>query len=82
MNNSVDNNPSNDKHTKRVPHMTNSRTIKDSCKAFSIDGVITTFARCETDEPEHCRFTLMFPNVRLCTHPLAQEIVERTRKAS
>ena len=49
------------------------------CKASAIDNV-TTFARCEVQEPVHCRYTLSFPYTRLCLHPQSQEIVERTKK--
>jgi len=53
--------------------------IRDTCKASRIDN-ITTFAKCETEDPEACRFTLRFPNARLCVHPLVEKIVERSTK--
>ena len=53
--------------------------VPPTCKATAI-GNITTFAKCDTELPEHCRYTLVFKNGRLCKHPHADKIVAQTVK--
>jgi hypothetical protein len=67
------------KRTQLLSKQEEGRIIRKNCRAVPIENV-TTFVRCETEEPKLCRFTLKFRNARLCMHPLAQKIVERTKK--
>jgi len=76
----VPNNSSPDKKKgKPLSKVVEGQTIRDTCQASAIENV-STFAKCESEDQDQCRFTLKFPKARLCTHPLSQEIVARTQK--